>query len=630
MMRDGSMRALVAVLLATLPALGGEVLAPGTLSGRMVDAAGRPVAGARIALERLDMKVMDKVVQGEARTDGDGRFRLGPVEPFASNRFDLFIDAEGFARGSIPPQAVAVYPGRDFDSGTIRLERGRVFTGQVLDVDGKPRAGAVVEPTVYRHSLGHTVDDIGPAGTVATDGDGRFRTPPLPVGQLALTVRVADRRLAFAGRPIRPGDEEDLGAIHLEPDVPVEGTVVDPDGAPLAGVEIGGTVGHDAVTDAAGRFALRGFGPDPTFQLNVEEEGYAAQVGMVRKTPAGYSYNTSEDDQAAPAPTPDLTVTLRRAGLIEGTVVDAETGAPVRVDQVVVCNFTRKPTGEVVLRGCASNFEPSEPGTFRAFYPAPGEYHLTFSAAGYRDAEAFTPQSPDLAPIRGIAVRMKRTADGSTATATAQTIAGTATRDGQPIAVGWATLRLCRTARLNAPNAPVLAGRTTTEPAHAQASAPIRAGAYSIDVPSPGDAWYVAIDEPGRPITLVGPIAVAAGEQRRLDIAGTAGGTIRGRVRDVPAEWAGAARVVAFTNTGLRAAMRVEPDGTFASPLLPPGEYGLKAGHDAYEDAETYPGDLMTKHPEAFQEKPDPWKRAKVVTVEAGREVGGVAVDWPR
>ena len=41
-------------------------------------------------------------------------------------------------------------------------------------------------------------------------------------------------------------------------------------------------------------------------------------------------------------------------------------------------------------------------------------------------------------------------------------------------------------------------------------------------------------------------------------------------------------------------------NGTFEFSLLPPGEYGIKSGHDAYEDLEVYPGELIRSHPSAF------------------------------
>ena len=602
----------------------------GTLRGRVVDPDGKPVAGARVGMETIEPKARARKPLFEGRTDVDGRFRIEAIEPFAWNRFDLTVDSADYARGRIPTRNVAVFPGLDNDLGTIRLDRGRVFTGKVVDVDGKPRAGTPVEVVVYRHEMGHTVENVMPAGlTVDTSADGSFRTPPLPVGTLSLLVRAADRRNAHAGRPIAPGGEEDLGEIRLEPDVPFEATVIDDAGNPVVGAKIGGTVGHEAVTDARGRFVLRGFAPNPSFQLNLSKEGHAGTVGRVTVTPKGVTYRQAVPGRVETSPpVEELVVTLARAGWVEGTAVDADSGEPVRLSSVVVCNFERKPGGEVVLRGCRSYNEQVEPGRFRVSYPTPDEYHLTFTAEGYHDAEAFTPKVDALVTVQGIVARMKRKEDGSRPTMAKQAITGTVTRNGRPVASGWAVLWATRRAR-NAPNALVRRGRTIEAPPVIGHSAPIVDGKYTLQVPYQG-TWYVVVEEPGRPLAQSGPIKVALGQDQTVDLPCPEGGFVRGRVEGVPDGWKGHGWVVAFSKSAVHSEARVEVDGTFAFPTLPPGEYGLKVGHDAYEDPETYPGKLAQEHRESFNEVPDPWKRAKVVKLEPGGTIEGVVVEWPR
>ena len=108
-------------------------------------------------------------------------------------------------------------------------------------------------------------------------------------------------------------------------------------------------------------------------------------------------------------------------------------------------------------------------------------------------------------------------------------------------------------------------GRTVVGPRGIFA-APIRDGAYTLDVPFPSATWYVVVEEPGHPLTQVGPIAVALNEKQTLDIACTEGGRIRGRVKDVPPGWEGNLWVVAFSKTAVREEARVAPDGTFLPP----------------------------------------------------------------
>jgi hypothetical protein len=577
-----------------------------------------------------DTKAAGTKKLAETLSDPHGRFKLGPVEPVYRNQPDLVVEAEGFARLSTLGGQISVHPDCDIDLGRLVLDRGRIFTGRVLDVDGKPRPNARVLAVSRRHFLGHTVTDIGPNRPVTTGADGRFRTPPMPVGLLGLSVRAPERRLAYVRRPVRPSGEEDLGDVHLEKDMPVVGVVKDGDGKPLAGVTIGGTVGYDAVTDNQGTFTLRGFEPNPTFQLNVSKTGYAGLTGKVTVTDAGVVYDTSSGKDKNLAPAKDLVVTLKRAGRIEGRAIDADTGEPVRVSRIVVCNFDRKPSGEVVLRGCRNDaFEQPETGQFVASFWAPDEYHLTLSADGYHDAEAFTPKMTDLSTIGGIVAKMRKRSVGSTSEIAKQTISGTVKRGGRPVASGWVGLWTVRRMG-NAANAPVMRGRMVEGDPLPYSSALIHNGSYSLDVPFQDDDWYVVVEEPGHAITQVGPISIALRQDRKLDIDGSEGGRIRGRVTGIPSGWEGHAWVVAFNKSGVRAEARVDRSGDFALPLLPPGEYGLKAGNDAHEDPEVYPGKLAFEHPEAFQKKPEPWKQAKVVRVEADRDSTGVEVEFPQ
>ena len=71
-------------------------------------------------------------------------------------------------------------------------------------------------------------------------------------------------------------------------------------------------------------------------------------------------------------------------------------------------------------------------------------------------------------------------------------------------------------------------------------------------------------------------------------------------------------------------------DGAFHLSELPPGRYGLKAGHDSYEDPhvpkiEFGPG----KPPDPNFFKPaEPWQGAAIVTVKPGETTRGVIVDF--
>ena len=429
-----------------------------------------------------------------------------------------------------------------------------------------------------------------------------------------------------------PGGVQDLGVIRLEPDVPFTATIPDEaTGAPLTGASTGGTSGYNELTDADGRFTLRGFGAIASFQLNVSKEGYTGLIGRVEVTDAGTTYHVGEEFAHPPIPTAqELVIPLRRAGVIDGLAVDADTGAPVRLKQVIVGNFERKPTGKVVLHGCRSDFQQAEPGHFHASYPTPDEYHLTLSAFGYHDAEALTPKVDDLRTVGGIVVRMRRLAeDPSTVDTTAKRrISGIVTRGGVPVPGDWAGLWAIRRPS-NPVNAPVLRGRMVASDPIKSTQTPIQLdGSYALDVLFQGN-WFVVVDEPGRALAQSGPIAMSLREDQTVDITAAEPGRVVGKLNGVPAGWQGHAFIVAFSRSGIRAEAQVATDGSFTLPPLPPGEYGVKVGQDAYLDAETYPGRNDQIPPRAFDEVADPWKTAVRVTVAAGQEVGGVVLAWP-
>ena len=600
----------------------GEPLPKGSLSGTIVDPNGKPVSGARVWVNTWGKKLL-----AEARSDAQGRFRLGPVDPVYRHPWPIFIEADGFAPQCIWGESYSIFPGADCDLGKIRADRGRVFTGQVLDVDGRPRRNA--EVTYY--VSGRRNDRIGPEQHLATDSEGRFRTPPLPVGELYLWVTAPERRLASLARFVQPGGEEALEPIRLERDVPIQGIVRDERGRPVAGAEIHtyyecGTT----ISDSNGRFTLHGLGPSPRFQFKLRKEGYVFVNRGVSVHDDGIHWHEVGDDTGKDhGPFRELSVVLTPQAWIEGQARDADTGEPVRLDRVVLCFFERKANGEVVLSGCRSpDFEQPEAGRFRVPYSVPDEYHLTCSAAGYHDAEAFTPKVTELKPIEGIVVKLRKKREGSASEVPKQTISGSVTRDGKPVATGWVGLwkigRACTVGwgwRMR--------GRTTVPDPSFIASAPIRDGAYSLNVPYQDDAWYVAVEEPGQPLTQVGPIKIAVNEKRPLDIACTAGGNIRGRVKNVPAGWEDHLWAVAFTKTGIQVETRVNRDGEFRFQQLPPGEYGLKVGHDAYRDSELGPKErAVTK--EEWNREIDPWQRAKMATVEAGHETNLVELEFPQ
>jgi len=200
-----------------------------------------------------------------------------------------------------------------------------------------------------------------------------------------------------------------------------------------------------------------------------------------------------------------------------------------------------------------------------------------------------------------------------------QTISGT-NPHGKPVEVGWVGLWRLR-GRENVVNANMLRGRTVFGNPAIHASAPLKDGKYSLEVPYQDNAWYVVVEAPGQALHTGRPIKIAANEKKSLDIACTEGGSIRGRVKNAPAAGKVTSGSLPLPRRHSNGNSR-KSDDTFSFSQLPPDTYGLKVGYDGYQDSEVprwpYASD------EVWEKKSDPWQRAKVVAVEAGHETSGV------
>ena len=125
-------------------------------------------------------------------TDSDGRFRTGQVRP---GEWFLVASAKGHAPGD---QRVKI--GTAVPQVEITLGRPRPFKGRVVDPDGKPIAGAFVNPDTWRgyRCLG---------AFIWTDADGRFRWDDAPRDDLIVNVSQQGYR-GVSQQQVAPSDED--------------------------------------------------------------------------------------------------------------------------------------------------------------------------------------------------------------------------------------------------------------------------------------------------------------------------------------------------------------------------------------------------------------------------------------
>jgi len=279
-------------------------------------------------------------------------------------------------------------------------------------------------------------------------------------------------------------------------------------------------------------------------------------------------------------------------------------------------------------------------GRFRISLAEPAQdyagFHITFSANQYEDAEHHTPRITPDSDFPDVVIKLKRkkiTVEDKRVKV-GEGFRGKVMHQGKPVSSGVVTL--CRMVKdMNVINGYVLRGRVTTPAYMELATTTLEHGSYEIAAYSPGK-YFLTIYLPGEAPTITDVVSLGSGEWKQFDINTRPPGSIAGSVKDIPAEAKGYLWVVAFNKTGYRAETSVDNKGAFHFRALPPGDYGLKVGHDGMRDHDAevpFPQNPDQKKFEEYKKKADapsnPWLRAKEVKVESLQAVKDLVLEVP-
>ena len=161
---------------------------------------GRPVKRARV------------IVAGGGRpraatTDEQGRFRITALP---AGTYSITATKTGFVDGAFGQRRalrtgtpVELADGQQRADVDLKLSRGGVITGRVLDEDGEPLARAMV--SVLRQQYVRGEKQLTPAGADQSDDRGQFRVFGLPPGDYYVSATAGGveqiiRQLAGPGR----------------------------------------------------------------------------------------------------------------------------------------------------------------------------------------------------------------------------------------------------------------------------------------------------------------------------------------------------------------------------------------------------------------------------------------------
>jgi protocatechuate 3,4-dioxygenase beta subunit len=159
------------------------------VTGRIVAAdTGRPIKRARVT-----------VAGGPGRrarattTDDQGRYQVTELSPgnytITASRTGFVDGIYGQRRALQPGTPLEVADGQQLTGIDLRLTRGGVITGRVLDEDGEPLARALVTVQRYQYIRGER--QLTPAGGDQSDDRGVYRMFGLPPGEYYVSADAA-------------------------------------------------------------------------------------------------------------------------------------------------------------------------------------------------------------------------------------------------------------------------------------------------------------------------------------------------------------------------------------------------------------------------------------------------------
>lgn len=490
---------------------------------------GAPLPGADLSLSAGDQPLAD------VRTDETGRFRL--TVPAHPEPMQLWVRARGFV-GLERPLAARPAGGTEM-LGNLRLMRGTMLTGRVVDRSGNGISGADVR--VEPMSPGR---DVLSARAV-TNADGSFEVPDAPRGGVVVRARAKGFGERLVNHVVKDGSAV---RIELEPGLSLAVRLVTPRGDPVVGAEVsllGATnsrvPARKGTSDAQGRVEFRELGSE-LWNLRVAQPDYRP---------------TGKNQMRAGQPEEVLQCVPWPA--IEGRVVTPEGGA-LPADTLVQAMPAAAPGDRMSALAAGKPVEPD--GRFRLGGLRPGEWTIRVTAPGF-------------APTQSPSVRLGIEGDGW---------AGTITLDGGgELVVG-----------LQRGDDPVVRADVevaSREPSLAQVWAlrdsegvlgqrvSARGGQARFSSLPSGPVWTMVYAE-GSPPTVAGPFHVASGQVLEQVVDLPRGARVVGHTRapdGAPYREVQVRIIDRQGRLGFPLTVAPGPDGGYSTPWLPPGRFTVEA-----------------------------------------------------
>ncbi len=320
-----------------------------TVRGRVLDAEGKPVAGAHTVLlaklfRPLTSSYENTVVKGQGVADDQGWFRLDlPRVPDGDKT--LVVTAPGLGAGFHDVS------GSEEEEITIRLGAEQIVRGRFIDLQGsaaakamfhvsalwkeQPELSGLVVTTPLNQSLPPWL------GPLHADAQGRFTLHGLP-RDAEVILQIRDDRFALQDLRIATGHAETAKerVLALAPPHLLEGRVTFGDtGQPAAGARLH-VIGYQTPRTTQSFDRIEGqAGPDGRFRISAS---VAHHYGIVIDPPAESPYFLRRLTlDATKGERQEIDVTLERGILVRGRIYESESVRPV-AGAVVVYRPKRK------------------------------------------------------------------------------------------------------------------------------------------------------------------------------------------------------------------------------------------------------------------------------------------------
>ncbi len=337
-------------------------------TGRVVDPSGRPIPGAEVGVlvrqswnfgrgrggrrggrgRGRRSSFRPNLLGKSVKTDAAGKFRLSG-QTFAAGSATLAIRHKKFA-----PQLVSkdwTEKKHSLDFGDIRMDSGGSAQGQVITDRGAAIAGAEIhyEPQSRRWDQNAILKQL--LLPVKSDANGFFEITHLPKGNFQLEAN-SDKYIPARSKSLKMKNQErvNAGKIKLEVGADLAGTVLDRKGNPVVGAAL--NFSYAAGQDMRSFFrnsrnrgqgnrnqwrqVMEKFRNRMRFRKKVltDKSGHFEAIGLpktgLRIRVTHDRFITEEKPNIQALKTPRIDFVLFRKLVLQGRIVDAETGRPLQ------------------------------------------------------------------------------------------------------------------------------------------------------------------------------------------------------------------------------------------------------------------------------------------------------------